>query len=77
MTRLEGEVWRFVGIVCIFIITAQVNCGDEEPDPCEDWTWMDEEACLMDRCAMVSADDSECREGECWCCDDVECWRYE
>ena len=52
-----------------------LSCSPEvEPDPCEEWTWIDEEGCSGDVCGNQGADSYECRDGECWCCLDEECW---
>lgn len=60
----------------LLIILSLLACGEEPvPDPCEEWTWIEEENCLMDICGeQEGATDSECREGECWCCNEDECW---
>jgi len=51
--------------------------GCSMSSPCSndcDWTWLEEEGCMMDTCELqlldVERDHSwtECRDGECWCC---------
>lgn len=56
------------------IVVLLLSCSLEvEPDPCESWTWIDEESCFGDVCVDQHADDYECREGACWCCFEGVC----
>ena len=63
------------------ILVLLVGCSSAGLDEKCEWSWMDEEGCLMDTCDLqLQADDrdhswSECRDGQCWCClDEGECW---
>ena len=58
------------------IVLVFCSCNEpEEPDPCEEWTWIEEEGCSGDVCGdQPGASDYDCRDGECWCCDEHECW---
>lgn len=59
----------------LLLLMGLLGCGSEPAtDPCDEWTWIEEESCLMDICGDEDAGNSECRAGECWCCNDDECW---
>lgn len=56
-----------------------LSCSSEvgpDADPCESWTWIDEDGCSGDVCAEQGqeVDGYECRAGECWCCFEGDCW---
>jgi len=78
--RFEFELWRLLGITAVFFwVNLICNCGVDEPeiDPCEDWTWIEEDGCSGDVCADQDqeVDGYECRDGECWCCLADDCWK--
>lgn len=57
------------------VVLVLLSCSsDVESDPCESWTWINEEGCSGDVCAEQGADGYECRDGVCWCCFGEECW---
>jgi hypothetical protein len=51
----------------MWLILLLLACSEPE-DSC-DWTWIDEEACLMDVCEAQQASDDEC-----WCYEAESCW---
>lgn len=69
------------GHAVVALAVALGSCSGSEPwgSECGGWTWLEEEACLMDTCAEQAPEchflDSECRDGECWCCNEADgCW---
>lgn len=62
------RVASLLGSMLLFFTSCSV--GDLDCD----WTWIEEESCLMDVCAEQGASDFECRHGDCWCCDGDGCW---
>jgi hypothetical protein len=63
-------------LIAVAVALALVACSepvDPPPDLCAEWSWLEEEACLMEVCAdLLELPHFECRgAGECWCCDDA------